>query len=96
MPGGRIDRAPPRPARRLPIDTPRRRCADAHLGCTCRGDDAVHDQRARERDEARAQAGDVVPCPECGRPTTPFQLVTWGNCRACRTAQSRSMEPLRW
>jgi hypothetical protein len=47
-------------------------------------------------DEARARSGEPVECPECGSPTTPLALVTWGNCRACRTAQSRQVEPLRW
>jgi hypothetical protein len=23
-------------------------------------------------------------------------IVSWGHCRACRTAQSREMYPLRW
>jgi hypothetical protein len=47
-------------------------------------------------DEARARTGEPVECPECGGPTTPLALETWGNCRACRTAQSRQVEPLRW
>jgi hypothetical protein len=46
--------------------------------------------------EARAQSDVPVDCPECGRPTTPLAIVTWGNCRACRTAHSRVTDPLRW
>jgi hypothetical protein len=38
----------------------------------------------------------VVECPECGAATTPLSIVSWGHCRACRTAQSREMYPLRW
>ena len=37
-----------------------------------------------------------VDCPECGSPSTPSALERWGNCRACRTAQSRLTNPLRW
>ena len=51
---------------------------------------------AREITAARAQAQDCVECPECGASTTPLNIVTWGHCRACRTAQSREMYPLRW
>ncbi|MGY1814016.1 hypothetical protein [Blastococcus sp. SYSU D00820] len=71
-------------------------CSAAHLGCTCRGDGAVHEQHARDLAAARAQESESVECPECGEPTTPARLLTWGNCRACRTAQSRSVDPLRW
>ncbi|HEY0509757.1 MAG TPA: hypothetical protein VGD12_16985 [Blastococcus sp.] len=46
--------------------------------------------------EARAHSLDTVACPECGAPTTPLNIVTWGHCRSCRTAQSREMYPLRW
>ena len=46
--------------------------------------------------EARAHSEDAVDCPECGASTTPLSIVTWGHCRACRTAQSREMYPLRW
>ena len=74
----------------------RGRCADTHLGCTCKGNQAIHDERARQVTEARAQAGEGVECPECGGPATPLSIVTWGNCRACRTAQSRQTHPLRW
>ena len=71
-------------------------CPEAHLGCQCRGDAAIHEERSREIDDARARAGEAVECPECGGATTPLSIVTWGNCRACRTAQSRSTHPLRW
>ena len=37
-----------------------------------------------------------VECPECGGPSTVLALSRWGNCRACRTAQSRLVNPLRW
>ena len=74
----------------------RGRCADTHLGCTCKGDRAVHEEYARQVTEARAQSADGVECPECGGPTTPLSIATWGNCRACRTAQSRLTHPLRW
>ena len=72
------------------------RCTETHLGCTCRGDEAVHEERSRELDEARATAEQTVECPECGGPTTPLAIAAWGNCRACRTAHSRSTHPLRW
>ena len=72
------------------------RCAEAHLGCPCRGDEAIHEERSRELREARATADLPVECPECGSPTTPLSIVSWGNCRACRTAHSRSTHPLRW
>ena len=39
---------------------------------------------------------DPVECPECGGPSTAPALQRWGNCRACRTAQSRLINPLRW
>jgi hypothetical protein len=72
------------------------RCAEAHLGCPCRGDETIHEERSREIAEARAHSDESVDCPECGLPTTPLAVVTWGNCRACRTAQSRLTNPLRW
>lgn len=78
------------------MTTSARDCGQTHLGCGCRGDDRVHEREAHQRSEARAQADALVACPECDRPTPPLQLVTWGNCRACRTAQSRSVQPLRW
>ena len=72
------------------------RCAETHLGCPCRGDASIHAQRAQEVSEARSHSAEPVACPECGEPTTPLSLLSWGNCRMCRTAQSRSVEPLRW
>jgi hypothetical protein len=71
-------------------------CADAHLGCPCRGDETRHEERAQQLTEARAQSAESVECPECGGPTTPLAIASWGNCRACRTAQSRQTHPLRW
>ena len=56
----------------------------------------IHEERSKEIADARAQSADAVDCPECGGPTTPLSIVTWGHCRACRTAQSREMYPLRW
>jgi hypothetical protein len=38
----------------------------------------------------------LVECPECGSPATATAVETWGNCRACRTAQTRTTHPLRW
>jgi predicted nucleic acid-binding Zn ribbon protein len=74
----------------------RGRCAETHLGCPCRGDETIHEERSREITKARARLEESVACPECGAPTTPLAIVTWGNCRACRTAQSRLTNPLRW
>ena len=74
----------------------RGRCAEAHLGCPCRGDETIHEERSREITEARARLQESVDCPECGAATTPLAIVTWGNCRVCRTAQSRLTNPLRW
>jgi hypothetical protein len=51
---------------------------------------------SRDIAEARTRSHEVVECPECGGPTTPLSLLSWGNCRACRTAQSRMTNPLRW
>ena len=78
------------------MTTSARDCGQSHLGCGCRGDDVAHQRASQERTEARARVDALEPCPECGEPAPPLQLVTWGNCRACRTAQSRSVEPLRW
>ena len=50
--------------------------------------DAVADDPSRTDEE--------VECPECGGPSTAPALQRWGNCRACRTAQSRLVNPLRW
>ena len=41
-------------------------------------------------------AAEPVECPECGGSSTVLALNRWGNCRACRTAQSRLTNPLRW
>jgi hypothetical protein len=81
---------------RHPVATWPGRCAEAHLGCPCRGDQNIHEERSKEITEARAHAQDSVECPECGAATTPLNIVTWGHCRSCRTAQSREMYPLRW
>ena len=81
-------------ARRHPVPVPGR-CADAHLGCPCRGDASIHEERRQERAAARLDH-EAVACPECGAETAPLSIVTWGHCRACRTAQSREMYPLRW
>ena len=72
------------------------RCAEAHLGCPCRGDQTIHEARSKEISEARAAAHESVECPECGEASSPLSVTTWGHCRACRTAQSREMYPLRW
>jgi hypothetical protein len=81
---------------RHPVPIQYARCAESHLGCSCRGDESVHEARAKEVDEARAHAADTVDCPECGEPTQPLRLLAWGHCRACHTAQSRTIHPLRW
>jgi hypothetical protein len=78
------------------MTTHRQTCEEAHLGCPCRGDEAIHEERTRDVTEARARSDEAVDCPECGAGTTPLAIVTWGNCRACRTAQSRLSHPLRW
>ena len=79
-----------------PISTRRGRCTEAHLGCPCRGDRTIHEERSREIAEARTRSDASVECPECGSPTTALAIVSWGNCRACRTAHSRQTQPLRW
>ena len=78
------------------MTVPAGRCGDTHNGCPCKGDAVVHAARAAERTAAREQAEQLVECPECGAPGAPLAIVTWGHCRACRTAQSREMYPLRW
>lgn len=78
------------------ITTHAGRCAEANHGCPCRGDQTIHQERSRALDEARASSEVAVDCPECGSPTTPLSIVSWGNCRACRTAHSRTTHPLRW
>ena len=45
---------------------------------------------------ARPAADSTVDCPECGEPSSPQRIATWGHCRACRTADSRAKSPLRW
>jgi hypothetical protein len=68
-------------------------CTEAPLGCPCGGDPAVH--AARFATVAGAPAA-TVECPECGEPSSLKPVATWGHCRACRTADSRSIQPLRW
>jgi hypothetical protein len=85
-----------RDPRRHPVATMHGRCAEAHLGCPCRGDQRIHEERSRDIADARAHSADAVECPECGGPATQLSIVTWGHCRACRTAQSREIYPLRW
>ena len=70
------------------------RCTEAHVGCPCAGDEAVHAARAEQ--VASTQAPATVECPECGEPSSPQRIVTWGHCRVCRTADSRNKSPLRW
>jgi ribosomal protein L40E len=57
-------------------------CTEAD-DCPCAGDPDAHAQR-------------TVECPECGGPSSPRAVDTWGHCRACRTADSRLKSPLRW
>ncbi|CAA9249959.1 MAG: hypothetical protein AVDCRST_MAG52-2425 [uncultured Blastococcus sp.] len=84
------------PSGRHPVATWPGRCAEAPLGCPCRGDQTIHEERSKEISEAHAAAQQFVECPECGAATSPLSIVSWGHCRACRTAQSREMYPLRW
>ena len=70
------------------------RCTEAHVGCPCAGDEAVHAARAEQVQNAQIEA--TVECPECGEPSSPQRIVTWGHCRVCRTADSRNKTPLRW
>jgi hypothetical protein len=72
------------------------RCTGAGLDCPCKGDQRIHAEHSRELAEAGTGSQEPVDCPACGAPTTPLALVSWGNCRACRTAQSRLTHPLRW
>ncbi len=81
---------------RLPIAARPARCADDHLGCPCQGDETIHATRAAEVRQAQEADDEAAACPECGVTTSPVQLVTWGHCRACRTADSRAVQPLRW
>jgi hypothetical protein len=80
--------------RAIAIDTAR--CTEAHVGCPCAGDEAVHATRAQQVESAQAGTEAMVDCPECGEPSSPLRIVTWGHCRACRTADSRAIQPLRW
>src|SRR3954447_16436805 len=82
--------------RRFPVATWPGHCTEAHLGCPCRGDRTIHEERAKEISEARARSKESVECPECGGSATPLQLVTWAHCGACHRAESRSIRPLRW
>jgi hypothetical protein len=86
----------PPPPWRHPVPVQAGRCVEAHLGCPCRGDASIHEERSRDISEARAHAGEAVDCPECGAATSPLNIVKWGHCRTCRTAQSREIYPLRW
>jgi predicted nucleic acid-binding Zn ribbon protein len=82
--------------RRRAITNDTARCTEAHLGCPCDGDDAVHAARADHVTTAQADSAELVDCPECGEPSSPLRIVAWGHCRACRTADSRAKSPLRW
>ncbi|MCW2509126.1 MAG: hypothetical protein JWR28_909 [Modestobacter sp.] len=82
--------------RRRAIASDTARCTQAHLGCPCEGDEAVHAARAQHVENAQAGSEATVDCPECGEPSSPLRIVTWGHCRACRTADSRAKSPLRW
>jgi len=80
--------------RRLAIAIEAGHCAHDHLGCTCGGNEAVHQEWSQEISEARSP--ELVDCPECGVPSSPLPIVNWGHCRVCRTADSRAKSPLRW
>lgn len=82
--------------RRRPIATDHARCPETDLGCPCAGDPTVHAGRAQPAAGAPAGAEAMVECPECGEPSSPLRIVTWGHCRVCRTADSRATQPLRW
>jgi len=82
--------------RRRTIASDTASCTEAHLGCPCAGDDRVHAARAQQVGEAQTGAEGMVDCPECGEPSSLLRIVTWGHCRACRTADSRLTQPLRW
>ena len=59
----------------------------------------MHADAGIDEDPAAVQQdlpSEQVECPECGGPSTAVALHRWGNCRACRTAQSRLTNPLRW
>ena len=71
-------------------------CSEAHLGCPCRGDQTIHEERSKAISDARARPDEPVDCPECGAAASQLSIVRWGHCRSCRTAQSREIYPLRW
>ena len=89
-------------------ETPWRRAIPSHtarctaVDCPCAGDDAVHAAHSAAQPAAQAPAdvpadgASMVECPECGEPSTPARIATWGHCRVCRTADSRQKSPLRW
>lgn len=56
----------------------------------------LHAARADRVTTAQVGSEAMVDCPECGEPSSPLRIVTWGHCRACRTADSRAKSPLRW
>ena len=58
-------------------------------------DEPAHGQD-RPTADAEGAPAEGLECPECGGPSTAPALERWGNCRACRTAQSRLTNPLRW
>ncbi|WP_138734715.1 hypothetical protein [Modestobacter excelsi] len=66
-------------------------CPDHPAGCG--GDAAAHGPQVPT---ARPAAESSVDCPECGEPSSPQRIASWGHCRACRTADSRAKSPLRW
>jgi hypothetical protein len=82
--------------RRRAIASETARCTHTHLGCPCGGDAAVHTARAQQVETAQAGSEATVDCPECGEPSSPLRIVTWGHCRVCHTANSRLINPLRW
>jgi hypothetical protein len=86
--------------RRRAIASDTARCTHTHLGCPCGGDAAVHAARAQQVESDQQVGSDqseaMVECPECGEPSSPLRIVTWGHCRVCHTANSRLINPLRW
>ena len=56
----------------------------------------MHAAHAQQLESTTTASAALVDCPECGEPSSPRAITTWGHCRACRTAQSREMYPLRW
>jgi hypothetical protein len=82
--------------RRPAIASDTARCTDADLDCPCAGDAAAHAAHAGQGASAPTGPDGMVECPECGEPSNPQRITTWGHCRACRTADSRAIRPLRW